>query len=30
MAAKMESLERAVAKMQEEGNGGVRTVTLEQ
>jgi Chaperone of endosialidase len=30
IAAKMESLERAVAKMQEEGNGGVRTVTLEQ
>jgi predicted RNase H-like nuclease (RuvC/YqgF family) len=30
IAAKIESLERAVAKMQEEGNGGVRTVTLEQ
>lgn len=30
IAAKMESLERAVAKMQEKGNGGVRTVALEQ
>ena len=30
IAAKMESLERAVAKMQEKGNGEVKTVALEQ